>query len=777
MNKSLILIIGLIINVAVFAQNPKKYLKSGIEFAEDKRYKEAIEDFTKAIEMDNEFVKAYVERAKSYEKTHEMEKAALDYAKATSYDRKDELNFYNAGRVYMGLKKHREALKYLEKATEINKKYVMALELQYQGQMIIKDFNNALTTAELTLDAEKTAGHYFNKAEALDSLRKHQDASYNYNRAIIASRDMTKAYVGLAYSRLKEGKSEDALKACNDLIERKPGETAGYKVRSAVYFKMNNFEKAINDLSKIIALDAKDSEALFTRGLYYQKLNQHSNAVNDFTSIIDKNPKNHEALFCRGASFEALNQYKKAIKDYEKLRKLAPYDPVAAQMYDQAKERMFELNREEVNPIVKLDGENTEGVLEVPIGGKKIKVKGVVTDDSKIKYIKINGNEAIFKRDQLNPEFVADINIDGKDKFTLTVEDVYKNKLDKVYTFQRTEIDPPIIKLRAPVASHDGTIYLDNNESTLYIEGVIKDASKIKSVVVEGANASFVIDQLNPTFSATISIANKNKIQIKATDIYNNEVVQEYTFNREGAVISANNPMGKTWVVFVENSDYSNFASLDGPEKDIRMMKSEFANYEIHNIIHKKNMSKADMEKFFSIELRDLVKANRVNSVLIWYAGHGKFVNETGYWIPTNAKRDDEFTYFNINSLKAAMQSYDKYLSHTLVISDACESGPSFYQAMRSTNAERRCDDYTATQFKSSQVFSSAGYELASDNSQFTKTFAKSLKSNTNACIPIDKIVVNVSTAVTKSGNQKPKFGNISGLEDENGTFFFVKKK
>ena len=207
------------------------------------------------------------------------------------------------------------------------------------------------------------------------------------------------------------------------------------------------------------------------------------------------------------------------------------------------------------------------------------------------------------------------------------------------------------------------------------------------------------------------------------------------------------------------------------------MMKSAFAKYKIHNIIHKKNMTKAQLERFFSIELRDLVKSNRVNSLLIWYAGHGKYINETGYWVPVDAKRDDEFTYFNINNLKASMQSYSKIITHTLVVTDACESGPSFYQAMRSTPKDRSCNDWQATKFKSSQVFSSAGYELASDNSQFTKTFANTLSSNPNSCIPIETVVKKVKIAVSKGGTkQKPKFGKIAGLADENGTFFFIKK-
>jgi hypothetical protein len=154
----------------------------------------------------------------------------------------------------------------------------------------------------------------------------------------------------------------------------------------------------------------------------------------------------------------------------------------------------------------------------------------------------------------------------------------------------------------------------------------------------------------------------------------------------------------------------------------------------------------------------------------------GKFVNETGYWIPVDASRDDEFTYFNVNQLKASMQTYPESVTHTLVVTDACESGPSFYQAMRSTLVIKNCDDWESTRFKSSQVFSSAGYELAVDNSQFTRTFANMLINNPSSCVPIENIVLKVTSAVENTNQQKPQFGKIAGLEDENGTFFFIPK-
>jgi uncharacterized caspase-like protein len=285
---------------------------------------------------------------------------------------------------------------------------------------------------------------------------------------------------------------------------------------------------------------------------------------------------------------------------------------------------------------------------------------------------------------------------------------------------------------------------------------------------------------LNPAFSATLNVSDLNKFTVVAEDIYGNRQETEFKLNRDAiAGIAAGNPMGRTWVVFIENSSYETFASLDGPIKDISTMQRALANYQINNIIHKKDMTKAEMERFFNIELRDQIKKNQVKSLMVYYAGHGKFINDVGYWIPVDAKRDDEFTYFNINGLKAGLQGYSDVVVHTLVVSDACESGPGFYSASRSTNEAPTCDNTLMAGQKSAQVFSSAGeaYELASDNSKFAANFANALLNNKNACIPIETIVKLVTAAVVSDNKgQKPKFGKIQGLDATDGTFFFITK-
>jgi hypothetical protein len=352
------------------------------------------------------------------------------------------------------------------------------------------------------------------------------------------------------------------------------------------------------------------------------------------------------------------------------------------------------------------------------------------------------------------------------------------------FPLTRTEITPPVIKIMAPYASEDGQIFIDRTQPRIFIEGKIEDASKIKAIYIDNNIATYERDpsnrelsaSLNPVFSASIDITNKNKIIVIAEDIYGNIKESEFIINREGAGIASTNPMGKTWVVFIENSSYKTFGALDGPIKDISSIRRELENYQVHRFIHKKDMTKKELEMFFNIELRDEIRTNQVKSLLVWYAGHGKYINDVGYWIPVDAERDQEFTYFNINFLKAGLMGYENDVVHTLVVSDACESGPGFYSAMRAGISEPTCEDVTKSGSKSAQVFSSVGYQLASDNSRFAASFATALRSNAKSCIPIETIVRSVTPVVEAEKGQKPKFGTIQGLRDLEGTFFFIKK-
>ena len=779
MRRSISFLILIMAMTSAFAQNPKKNFSAAEKFMAVNDYKGAIAQYTEAIGLDPQMDEAYLHRAIAYAKNQQPLEALEDYRKMKSFKIKDKSFYYDAALICYQQLIYPEALEYVEMVLDIKKKKFDGLVLKTQIQMAMKDYFGAIASANLAIEMQNRADLHFFKACSYENANDLPTAEKEYLTAISLNASYVEALVALARLQIRLEKNDKALANCNSAIAIDSKNKDAYVTRAEVYVKMLDYPSAINDMSRVIMLNPDDYQNYLVRGAYYQQFTQHQNAINDFSKVILLNDKQFDAYYKRAYSYEQIANYPLAVKDYKKLTELSTFDGKAQELLEMANKRLFELKRESGKPQVVLTSPKPTNnrIVNVAKDLAELKITGLVLDESDIKSLQVNKVDVPFEKAESGVNFSAKINSATADSFYVSATDVYDNTQEIIYVLNRTEINPPQVTLMAPYASDNGEVFLDKDLPTMYVEGQIADESLINTIFIDGVLASFKVDEFNPRFIATININNKTSFIVTAKDINGNTTDKTFTINRDGISQLEANPMGRTWAVFVENSNYNKFPTLDGPARDVTLMRSALAGYDIQNILHKKNMSKTEMERFFSIELRDLLKSNNVRSVLIWYAGHGKFVNETGYWIPIDANRDDEFSYFSISSLKASMQSYSGLLAHTLIVTDACESGPTFYQAMRGEIKERSCNDWEATKLKSSQVFTSAGYELAIDNSQFTKTFANMLANNPNSCIPIESIVLKVTQSVSQNNQQKPKFGKIAGLGDEDGTFFFMNNK
>ncbi len=771
----LILILGLCLSIQ--AQNAKKLQKAGDQFAVQGNHEDAILQYSKAIELKPNDPKIYIKRADSYEKTGDFIKAADDYDRACVFDKKNTVAFFNAGMMYYKSGNYETSLERAESALKIRRNNLDALALKVDAQIKLSKLNTALEDAKTLLRYKETSENFYKFGLVNELSGLSNEAIKAYQDAISKNKRYVLAYTSLADLQRRTNNTSQALQNINSAIKHDSRFPEAYVVRSRIYSEQMKYAEAINDISTVILLEPDNFNNYFIRGEYYQNFSQHMAAINDFSKVISMNPDMAEAYARRAYSYEQTMNFREAIRDYENLKRVGGSSEKILSLLSDAEKRLFELNRESNKPVIKIiePSEKPDRNLMVARNKNSLALSGLIKDESGIKSLLINETPVSVTKKNDDFEFLANVNLTS-DVIVIEATDVYDNLEVASYKLSRTETDPPGVRIIAPYASDNNIIYIDTKDPVIYLEGSISDESHISSIYIDGVLASYIPHDLNPTFHANINVKNKDRFTVKAEDDFGNVSETVFILNREGAELAEDNPMGKTWVVFIENSNYQNFASLDGPVKDITLIKSALAKYSIQNFIHKKDMSKQDLERFFAIELRDLIRSNRVNSLMVWFAGHGKFVNETGYWVPVDAKRDDEFTYFNINALRASMQSYPNTISHTLVITDACESGPSFYQAMRSEMKIRSCNDPVASRLKSSQVFSSAGYELAIDNSQFTRTFANVLVNSQDFCIPIESIVQKVTNAVVSNNQQRPQFGKIAGLEDEDGTFFFISK-
>jgi tetratricopeptide (TPR) repeat protein len=758
---------------------------------DNQRYEEAHQLYSKLIETDPTDYECYIERAVCSEKMNRYEEAINDYRTALNL-KPGEIDLYRKALIdYLQIENYNQATEMFSTMVQIKNKTVAAYQKMALDKIKLKDYEGAVKEINTSLDYDNTSDYsHFIKGVAMDSIGNTQVAIQSYLKAI-SCMYVTKEYkeakdkaaykpyfINLAVAQRKAGNLEESLKNLNTALSYDANDFNIYTQRAVTFVSKGDYLNAEVDFTKALQLNDKNAMAYFERGIMNKKLEKYPDAIGDFTNAILFQEKNPNAYYNRALCYQALNKYEEAQKEFETAKSQGFNKKNIESALAVCKEKAYEFNKETNLPQIELANlTDKEGAKSVKVPKNKASgtIKGKVKDQSSIKTIIVDGVPANFSSDSNNPSFSATVPLENKDKLTVQVTDIYFNTTTETYDLVRIEAVAPKVEISSPFITFDKEILPENSGITnLYIEGKIDDESLISYININGQKATFVPENTNPQFSLNVNIEGKDSLVIEVADVYENRKRLSYFINRTLAEEEQKNPMGRTWVIFIENSDYQNLPSLEGTKKDVMTMKSALANYSISKVIYKPNMTKAQMDKFFSIELRDQVNKGHVQSLLVWFAGHGRYLNETGYWLPTDASKTDEYTYFPITSLKGYLSLYK--LRHTLVISDACETGPAFYLAMRGESKTKDCNDWESTKLKSAQVFTSSDREKASDNSIFTKTFANILNNAPDKCISIEKITEKVTTAVEQNQKQKPKFGNISGLEDQNGTFFFIKK-
>jgi len=323
-----------------------------------------------------------------------------------------------------------------------------------------------------------------------------------------------------------------------------------------------------------------------------------------------------------------------------------------------------------------------------------VEVSGHVRDKSLLKSVTVNGSPADFTKDEKDPEFVVSLPL-SSDAAEIIVQatDVYGNFSSEVLRVERTEGIAPAIAITSPQSTAAREISLAAGRTDVFIEGRVTDASLIRLVAVNGVNASYAPDQQDPDFSIKVDLKGNDRFTVRAEDQFGNAAEEVWTVKRSVEVASKPKPVpaegtvpavssrGATWVVHIENTNYRNYPAVQG--SDAGKLQKAFSSYQVQRTINKKNLSKEQLERFFNVELRDLVRTNKVGTILVWYSGHGRTAGGKAYWIPVDGRKDDVYSYYNYGALKAQIQNYSESVTNTVVVSDAASGEASFFDLTR----------------------------------------------------------------------------------------------
>ena len=236
-----------------------EYFGRGNKLYDEKKYTEAIDEFSKAIQLDPHYKQAYTNRGVAYHDLKKDDEAFRDYNKAIQFDPNNKQAYYNRGNAYDDLGKYDDA---------------------------IRDYNYAIL-----LDPNNKQA-YYNRGLAYYDLGKYDEAIRDYNKAILLDPKYALAYNNRGYTYYLLGKYDDAIRDLNYAIQFDPKYVKAYFNRGLAYCYLERYEEAIRDYNIIIQLDPNSKEAYYNRGFVYYYLGKYDLALADFQKALELDPNN-----------------------------------------------------------------------------------------------------------------------------------------------------------------------------------------------------------------------------------------------------------------------------------------------------------------------------------------------------------------------------------------------------------------------------------------------------------------------------------------------------
>ncbi len=140
----------------------KYYLDNGIFDFQNGKCEQAIENINKSLELKNDWEIPYFYRAAAYQALENYDEAMLDYTKAIQLNENMTDAYYNRARIILSRKDIEnpdisKAVKDLEKALELDPKFVDALFAMAAAQKKLGDYHKSLVYLEKLLQIEPDA--------------------------------------------------------------------------------------------------------------------------------------------------------------------------------------------------------------------------------------------------------------------------------------------------------------------------------------------------------------------------------------------------------------------------------------------------------------------------------------------------------------------------------------------------------------------------------------------------------------------------------------------
>ncbi len=225
-----------------YGDNHEVYFSRGKNYYRMKQYKKALNDFNKAVELDDEDADYYYWRSRTYSKLNKFNGSLFNIERAYKLDPTDS-------RVKARFKKITSQIKIpgiIKKSKEGNE---VALK------KVISNLNQSPNNDYL----------YYKKAKLLIADKKLNVAAIDLKKAIELNPTEFEYYRLLDFVLFKQSKLDEIIIFWNKYIRLMPNDSRAFLERAGTYYHQHNINAALNDAKRSADLGNQEAEEFYQR--------------------------------------------------------------------------------------------------------------------------------------------------------------------------------------------------------------------------------------------------------------------------------------------------------------------------------------------------------------------------------------------------------------------------------------------------------------------------------------------------------------------------------
>ncbi len=161
------------------------------------------------------------------------------------------------GITLMSLRRHSEALEYIDNALKLKPDYAEAYNYKAHVFIQLSRFSESIKMVDQAISLKANYREaYLNKGTALFMMGRHAEALIQYHKTVDIDKDYSEGYfnLGSCYMML-EDKKKDAIRAFTKALDINPNYPEALYNRACAYVSGNYYDECIRDLEMAVKLD------------------------------------------------------------------------------------------------------------------------------------------------------------------------------------------------------------------------------------------------------------------------------------------------------------------------------------------------------------------------------------------------------------------------------------------------------------------------------------------------------------------------------------------